>query len=109
MIQIILGKQQKFILLSNYTVVRRIDSNKDCHLIASIRFCDDLSTVKELLFYKPIENKAPASELPKVLDVILNKTSIPCVNGVGICRNDVGAMFGRFESLQEHDMHTSRV
>ncbi|CAH2003213.1 unnamed protein product [Acanthoscelides obtectus] len=34
------------------------NSHKDAHLIEYVRFCDGISVVEELLFWKPIELKA---------------------------------------------------
>lgn len=122
------AKQLQCIPLSNDTVARRIgdmseniqqqllsklcdklfsiqldeatDSNKDCHLIAYVRFCDGLSAVEELLFCKPIERRATAPELFKIVDDFMYKANIQWKNCVGICTDGARAMSGRFKSLQ---------
>lgn len=122
------SKQIQSIPLSNDTVARRIgdiaedvqcqlfsklrdklfsiqldeatDSNKDAHLIAYVRFCDNISIVEELLFCKPIELKTTALALFAILNGFMNEANIEWKNCVGICTDGARSMSGRFQSIQ---------
>lgn len=122
------AKKLKSIPLSNDTVARRIgdmaedvqhqlfaklrgklfaiqldeatDSNKDAHLIAYVRFCDGVSAVEELLFCKPIQQRATSTALFTILDNFINEANIEWENCVGICTDGARSMSGRFQSMQ---------
>ncbi|XP_015917231.1 zinc finger BED domain-containing protein 5-like [Parasteatoda tepidariorum] len=123
-----LSKRLQSIPLSNETVARRIgdidedvqsqlfsklreklfstqldeatDSNKDVHLIAYVRFCDNVPVVEKLLFYKPIELKTTAPALFAISNDFMNEANIEWKNCVGICTGGARSISGRFQSIQ---------
>ncbi|KAF8776962.1 Zinc finger MYM-type protein 6 like protein [Argiope bruennichi] len=76
------------------------DSNKGAHLIAYVRFCDNMSVVVELLFCKPIELKTTVLALFSILNDFMNETNIKWKNCVGICTNGARSMSERFRVIQ---------
>ncbi|GFW03015.1 SCAN domain-containing protein 3 [Trichonephila clavipes] len=77
-----------------------IDSNKDAHFIAYVRFWDGMSAVEELLFCQPIKLKATAIALFDILNNFINEVNIEWKNCVGICTDGARTMSGRFKSIQ---------
>ncbi|XP_072380160.1 zinc finger BED domain-containing protein 5-like [Diabrotica undecimpunctata] len=76
------------------------NSNKDAHFIAYVRFCDGISLVEELLFWKPTELKATSLALFAVYNDYINKAKIEWKHCVGICTDGARAMSGKFYILQ---------
>ncbi|KAM3838159.1 zinc finger BED domain-containing protein 5-like [Diretmus argenteus] len=76
------------------------DSNKDCLLIAYVRFVTPESLSEDLLFCKYITSRATADELFKLLDSYMTEHGLKWENCVGFCSDGAQTMAGGKKGLQ---------
>ena len=76
------------------------DSNKDCLLIAYVRFVTSESLYEDLLFCKYITSRATADELFKLLDSYLTEHGLKWENCIGVCTDGAHTMAGKKQGLQ---------
>ena len=76
------------------------DSNKDCLLIAYVRFVTSESLYEDLLFCKYIRSRATADELFKLLDSYLTEHGLKWDNCIGVCTDGAQNMAGKKQGLQ---------
>lgn len=77
-----------------------VNSNKDVHLIACVRFCGGMSAVEDLLFRKTIVLKATAVALLPILNYFINEAKTEWKICVGMCTNVARTMSGRLQCIQ---------
>ncbi|XP_062250231.1 zinc finger BED domain-containing protein 5-like [Platichthys flesus] len=76
------------------------DSNKDCLLIAYVRFVTSESLCEDLLFCKYIQSRATAEELFKLLDCYMTEHGLKWGNCEGVCTDGAQTMAGKRRGLQ---------
>ncbi|KAM3868917.1 zinc finger BED domain-containing protein 5-like [Diretmus argenteus] len=76
------------------------DSNKDCLLIAYVRYIDGEEISEDLLFCKYVTGRATADELFKIIDTYLSEAAIKWEDCVGVCTDGAQAMAGKRSGLQ---------
>lgn len=76
------------------------DSNKECLLIAYVRFIDCKDLREDLLFYKRVTTRATADELFKIIDIYLTEADLKWEDCAGICADAAQAMAGKQGGLQ---------
>ncbi|KAM3861136.1 zinc finger BED domain-containing protein 5-like [Diretmus argenteus] len=76
------------------------DSNKDCLLIAYVRYIDGEEISEDLLFCKYVTGRATADELFKIIDTYLSEAAIKWDDCVGVCTDGAQAMAGKRSGLQ---------
>ena len=76
------------------------DSNKDCLLIAYVRFIDGEDLREDLLFCKRVTTRVTADELFKIIDTYLIDAYLKWEDCVGICTDGAQAMAGKRGGLQ---------
>ncbi|KAI4809511.1 hypothetical protein KUCAC02_018387 [Chaenocephalus aceratus] len=70
------------------------DSNKDCLLIAYVRYVDTDEMSEDLLFCNYVRKRATADELFKIIDTCLSEAEMKWEDCVGICTDGDRAMAG---------------
>ncbi|KAJ4933918.1 hypothetical protein JOQ06_006727 [Pogonophryne albipinna] len=76
------------------------DSNKDCLLIAYVRYVDTDEPSEDLLFCSYVRKRATADELFKIMDTCLSEAEMKWEDCVGICTDGARAMAGtRLQAL----------
>ena len=76
------------------------DVAKDAHLIAYVRYVEETDVIEDILFRKPIPEKATANEIFNIIDVFFNENDIMWSNCVGLCTDGARSMSGYKASLQ---------
>ncbi|XP_041844388.1 protein FAM200A-like isoform X1 [Melanotaenia boesemani] len=76
------------------------DSNKNCLLIAYVRFVTSDSLSEDLLFCKYIANRATALEVFNLIDGYLTEHGLKWENCAGICTDGAQTMAGKKSGLQ---------
>ena len=76
------------------------DVAKDAHLIAYVRYVEETDVIEDILFCKPIPEKATANEIFKIIDVFFNENDIMWSNCVGLCTDGARSMSGHKAGLQ---------
>lgn len=89
-------KDQRFAL----QVDEATDSNKDCLLIAYVRYVDTEDLSEDLLFCNYVPKRATADELFKIIDNYLREADLKWEDCVGICTDGAHAMAGTRCGLQ---------
>nr|XP_042913991.1 zinc finger BED domain-containing protein 5-like [Parasteatoda tepidariorum] len=95
-------KYQHFSKLSDKLFSIQLDEatggNKETHLIAYVRFRDNMSVVEKLLFRKPIKLKTTAFLLFAILNDFKNKGNTEWKNCIEMCTDGARSILGRFQS-----------
>ena len=122
------AKQLRQILLADITVGRRIndisediwnqlvsrmrtskfaiqvdevtDVAKDAHLIAYVRYVEETDIIEDILFCKPIPDKATSNKIFNTVDRFFDENDIIWNNCIGLCTDGARSMSGHKASFQ---------
>lgn len=70
------------------------DVAKDAHLIAYVRYVDDTNIIEDILFCKPIPDRATSNKIFKIIDRFFNENDIMWNNCIGLCTDGAQSMAG---------------
>ena len=76
------------------------DEAKDPHLIAYVRYAEETDINEDILFYKPIPDKATSNEIFNLIDKFFNENDIMWNNCIGLCTDGARSMSGHKTGLQ---------
>ncbi|XP_042896432.1 protein FAM200A-like [Parasteatoda tepidariorum] len=76
------------------------DVAKDAHLIAYVRNVDDTNMIEDILFCKPIPDRATSYEIFQIIDRFFNENDIMWNNCIGLCTDGAQSMTGHKTGLQ---------
>ncbi|XP_015906681.3 SCAN domain-containing protein 3-like [Parasteatoda tepidariorum] len=76
------------------------DVVKDAHLIAYVRYVDDTNIIEDILFCRPIPDRATSNEIFKIIGRFFNETDVVCNNCIGLCTDGAQSMAGHKTCLQ---------